>query len=82
MSDTSESPSPFPRAEKPEFLTQKRFDEFALPTQLLTALSEAGAVATAGDMGAALEELSLGPGSRVAASFKATAAHLIPRHGR
>ncbi len=29
-----------------------------------------------------LEELSLGPGSRVAASFKATAAHLIPRHGR
>lgn len=29
-----------------------------------------------------LEELSLGPGSRVDASFKATAAHLIPRHGR
>ena len=29
-----------------------------------------------------LEELSLGAGSRVAASFKATAAHLIPRHGR
>jgi molybdopterin-binding protein len=29
-----------------------------------------------------LEELSLGPGSLVAASFKATAAHLIPRHGR
>ncbi len=29
-----------------------------------------------------LEELSLGPGSRVAASFKATAAHLILRHGR
>jgi tungstate transport system ATP-binding protein len=29
-----------------------------------------------------LEELSLGPGSRVAASFKATAAHIIPRHSR
>jgi molybdopterin-binding protein len=29
-----------------------------------------------------LEELSLGPGSRVAASFKATAAHLIPRRVR
>jgi molybdopterin-binding protein len=29
-----------------------------------------------------LEELSLGAGSRVAASFKATAVHLIPRHGR
>jgi tungstate transport system ATP-binding protein len=29
-----------------------------------------------------LEELSLDAGSRVAASFKATAVHLIPRHGR
>jgi len=42
MSDTSDSPAPYPRAEKPEFLTQKRFDEFALPAQLLSALSEAG----------------------------------------
>jgi ATP-dependent RNA helicase RhlB len=42
MSDTSESPAPYPRAEKPEFLTQKRFDEFALPAELLSALSEAG----------------------------------------
>ena len=29
-----------------------------------------------------LEELSLGAGSRVVASFKATAVHLIPRHAR
>lgn len=42
MSDTSESPTPYPRAEKPEFLTQKRFDEFALPAELLAALSETG----------------------------------------
>ena len=42
MSNTSESPSDYPRAEKPEFLTQKRFDEFALPAELLSALGEAG----------------------------------------
>ena len=42
MSHTSESPTPYPRAEKPEFLTQKRFDEFALPAELLSALSETG----------------------------------------
>ncbi|MGD9181059.1 MAG: DEAD/DEAH box helicase, partial [Desulfobacterales bacterium] len=42
MSETSESPTPYPRADKPEFLTQKRFDEFALPAELLSALSEAG----------------------------------------
>ena len=42
MSDTTESPTPYPRAEKPEFLTQKRFDEFALPAQLLSALNQAG----------------------------------------
>jgi molybdopterin-binding protein len=29
-----------------------------------------------------LEELSLDVGSRVVASFKATAVHLIPRHSR
>jgi ATP-dependent RNA helicase RhlB len=42
MSNTPESPTPYPRAEKPEFLTQKRFDEFALPAELLTALNQAG----------------------------------------
>ena len=42
MAETSESPAASPRAEKPEFLTEKRFDEFALPAQLLSALNEAG----------------------------------------
>ena len=42
MPNTPESPIPYPRAEKPEFLTQKRFDEFALPAELLKAVSEAG----------------------------------------
>jgi ATP-dependent RNA helicase RhlB len=42
MPNTPESPTPYPRAEKPEFLTQKRFDGFALPAQLLSALNEAG----------------------------------------
>ena len=42
MSETSESPVAHPRAEKPEFLTQQRFDEFALPAQLQSALTEAG----------------------------------------
>jgi ATP-dependent RNA helicase RhlB len=44
MSETTESPSPHLRAEKPEFLTEKRFDEFDLPAQLLSALKEAGFV--------------------------------------
>ena len=44
MSETSESPATHPRAEKPEFLTEQRFDEFALPTQLQSALREAGFV--------------------------------------
>ncbi|MGD2038399.1 MAG: DEAD/DEAH box helicase [Desulfobacterales bacterium] len=44
MSETSESPSPHLRAEKPEFLTEKRFDAFDLPAQLLSALKEAGFV--------------------------------------
>jgi ATP-dependent RNA helicase RhlB len=44
MAETSESSAVFPRAEKPEFLTQKRFDELALPAQLLSALNEAGFV--------------------------------------
>jgi len=44
MSETSESPAAYPRAEKPEFLTEQRFDEFALPAQLLSALNETGFV--------------------------------------
>ena len=44
MSETSESPAAHLRAEKPEFLTEQRFDEFALPAQLLSALNEAGFV--------------------------------------
>ena len=44
MSETTESPSPHLRAKKPEFLTEKRFDEFDLPAQLLSALKEAGFV--------------------------------------
>ncbi|MEJ2099088.1 MAG: DEAD/DEAH box helicase [Desulfobacterales bacterium] len=42
MSDSSEFAKPYPRAEKPEFLTEKRFSEFALPTELQSALDEAG----------------------------------------
>lgn len=42
MPNTTESPAPYPRAEKPEFLTQKRFDAFALPAELLSALNQAG----------------------------------------
>jgi ATP-dependent RNA helicase RhlB len=42
MSDVSDPPIPYPRAEKPEFLTEKRFDEFALPAPLLAALNESG----------------------------------------
>jgi ATP-dependent RNA helicase RhlB len=44
MSEIPESPAAHPRAEKPEFLTEQRFDEFALPAQLQSALKEAGFV--------------------------------------
>jgi ATP-dependent RNA helicase RhlB len=44
MSETSESSTAHLRAVKPEFLTEKRFDEFDLPAQLLSALKEAGFV--------------------------------------
>ena len=44
MSETSESPVAQPRAEKPEFLTEQRFDEFGLPAQLQSALKDAGFV--------------------------------------
>ena len=44
MSETSESPVTHFRAEQPEFLTEQRFDAFALPVQLQSALKEAGFV--------------------------------------
>jgi ATP-dependent RNA helicase RhlB len=44
MSETEESSAPAPRAEKPEFLTEKRFDAFELPAPLLSALNDAGFV--------------------------------------
>jgi ATP-dependent RNA helicase RhlB len=44
MSETEESSAPVPRAEKPEFLTEKRFDAFELPAPLLSALNDAGFV--------------------------------------
>lgn len=44
MSETSESAAPVPRAEKPDFLTEKRFDALELPAQLLSALNDAGFV--------------------------------------
>jgi ATP-dependent RNA helicase RhlB len=44
MSEGSEFTSPYLRAEKPEFLTEKRFDTFALPAELQSALDEAGFV--------------------------------------
>jgi len=42
MSEPSESEAAHLRAEKPEFLTEKRFDAFELPPELLSALNEAG----------------------------------------
>jgi len=44
MSETEESSAPVLRAEKPEFLTEKRFDAFELPAPLLSALNDAGFV--------------------------------------
>ncbi len=44
MPEPEESSAPLPRAEKPEFLSDKRFDALDLPTQLLSALNEAGFV--------------------------------------
>ena len=42
MPDTNESSAAAPRAEKPEFLSEKRFDTFELPEPLLKALNDAG----------------------------------------
>ena len=42
MSDVPEFTDAYPRAEKPEFLTEKRFDAFGLPAELQSALDEAG----------------------------------------
>ena len=44
MSETDESPAPVPRAEKPDFLSEKRFDTLELPEPLLSALNDAGFV--------------------------------------
>ncbi len=44
MSETDESPAPVPRAEEPDFLTEKRFDAFELPEPMLSALNDAGFV--------------------------------------
>ena len=44
MSEPEESSAPVPRAEKPEFLSEKRFDAFDLPAPLLSALHDAGFV--------------------------------------
>ena len=42
MSEETESSIPIQRAEKPDFLTQTRFDEFDLPDSVLAGLDEAG----------------------------------------
>ncbi len=42
MSDSTESPEPAQRRDKPTFLTQTRFDEFDLPTEVLNGLSDTG----------------------------------------
>lgn len=42
MSDENESAKESPRAEKPNFITKTKFDEFNLPADLLAGLDEAG----------------------------------------
>jgi len=42
MSNEIESQMPVQRAEKPDFLTQTRFDEFELPAEVLTGLNDTG----------------------------------------
>ena len=42
MPETDESSAAVPRAEKPEFLSEKRFDTLELPEPLLKALNDAG----------------------------------------
>ncbi len=42
MPDESESQIPVQRAEKPKFLTRIRFDEFNLPTEIISGLKDAG----------------------------------------
>jgi len=44
MTDDSETRMPVQRAEKPDFLTQTRFDEFELPPEVLKGLDAAGFV--------------------------------------
>lgn len=42
MQEESDSQLTFPRAEKPEFLTQAKFDDFDLPPEILAGLNDAG----------------------------------------
>ncbi|UCD82380.1 MAG: DEAD/DEAH box helicase [Desulfobacterales bacterium] len=42
MSEEPQSSLQIPRAQKPEFLTETRFDEFDLPTEILAGLNDAG----------------------------------------
>ena len=42
MVDATESPEPAQRRDKPNFLTQTRFDEFALPAEVLDGLKDTG----------------------------------------
>lgn len=42
MTEESQSPNPIQRAEKPEFLSNTRFDELNIPTKILDGLKEAG----------------------------------------
>jgi len=42
MLDSTESPEPDQRRDKPNFLTQTRFDEFDLPAEILDGLSDTG----------------------------------------
>jgi len=44
MSEEPQSSLEIPRAQKPEFLTETRFDEFELPVEILAGLNDAGFV--------------------------------------
>ena len=44
MTDELESPTPSPRPEKPTFLTKTRFEDYKLPTEVLSGLKDAGYV--------------------------------------
>lgn len=42
MQEVPETQNPLPRAEKPNFLTQTRFDQFDLPPKVISGLNDAG----------------------------------------